>query len=204
MAAPPITWWDIPRTPESSIGHLWTNNHVSGRYPPADPERRLVPGTTSRLKPRRLRMRRSRSPRHWLRYTPIVVALAAIVWQAGVVVADGPPRPNPLAPSSDPRFAPVPGADITKNGPAASVHGDPLNGRRLFALNCVTCHNDRGVGGLPNPGSDDGTVPPLNPMPEFLDASEGNPAAFARDLDLFVQHGSRPSGDNPQVSMIGW
>jgi plastocyanin/mono/diheme cytochrome c family protein len=149
-------------------------------------------------------MMRPRSPRHWLRYTPIVLALAAGLWQASLVVADGPPRPNPLAPSTDTRFAPVPGADITANGPAASMHGDPLNGRRLFALNCVTCHNDRGVGGLPNPGSDDGTVPSLNPMPEFVDDSQGNPTALARDIDLFVQHGSRPAGTNPQVSMIGW
>ncbi len=149
-------------------------------------------------------MLRPRSPRHWLRYTPIVLALAAVVGQASIIVADGPPRPNPLAPSSDTRFAPVPGADITTNGPAASIHGDPLKGRQLFALNCVTCHNDRGVGGVPNPGSEDGTVPSLNPMPEFLDASQGNPAALARDIDLFVQHGSRPEGTNPQVSMIGW
>src|SRR5712691_3650941 len=109
-------------------------------------------------------MTTSRSPRHWLRYAPIGVALAAILLQSSLVVADGPPRPNPLAPSSDARFAPVPGADIAANGPAASIHGDPLNGRRLFALNCVTCHNDRGVGGLPDPGSDDGTVPPFNPI----------------------------------------
>ncbi len=144
------------------------------------------------------------SPRNWLRYTPIVLALAAIIWQASLAVADGPPTPNSLAPSSDTRFAPVAGADITANGPAAAIHGDPLNGRRLFALNCVTCHNDRGVGGLPNPGSDDGTVPPLNPIdPGFLGAQD-DPAAFARAADLFIQHGSRPAGKSPQISMVGW
>jgi uncharacterized repeat protein (TIGR01451 family) len=150
-------------------------------------------------------MRRPRSPRRWLGYASTVVALAAILWQSSLVVADGPPRPNPLDPSPDQRFAPVPGADITKNGPAASVHGDPLNGRRLFALNCTTCHNDRGVGSLDNPGSDDGTVPPLNPIdPGFFQDSQGDPADFAQNIDLFIQHGSRPSGENPRVTMIGW
>jgi uncharacterized repeat protein (TIGR01451 family) len=140
-----------------------------------------------------------------LRYTPIALVLAAVLGQASLVAADGPPRPNPLAPSSDARFAPVPGADLTANGPAASMHGDPMKGRQLFALNCVTCHNDRGLGGLPNPGSDDGTVPSLNTIDAgFLDDAQGDPAVLARDIDLFVQHGSRPEGKDPQVSMIGW
>jgi uncharacterized repeat protein (TIGR01451 family) len=147
---------------------------------------------------------RIRSPRHWRRYAPTVLALAAVVWQASLVVADGPPRPNPLDPNPDARFAPVAGANITANGAAASLHGDPMSGRRLFALNCVTCHNDRGLGGLANPGSDDGTVPALNPIdPGFLDA-QSDPGAFARNVDLFVQHGSRPAGPSPQVTMIGW
>jgi plastocyanin/mono/diheme cytochrome c family protein len=134
-----------------------------------------------------------------------VLVPSIVLWQASVAVADGPPRPNALAPSSDQRFAPVPGADIAANGVAASMHGDPLRGRTLFGQNCTTCHNDRGLGGLQNAGSDDGTVPPLNPIDSgFLDDSQGKPAVLARDIDLFVQHGSRPSGANPQVSMIGW
>jgi len=29
-------------------------------------------------------------------------------------------------------------------------------------------------------------------------------AAFAREIDLFIQHGSRPSGPNPMLSMVPW
>ena len=78
-------------------------------------------------------------------------------------------------------------------------------GRILFARNCVTCHGDRGVGAVENPGSDDGTVPPLNPIdPVFIDSANGDPGTFTRAIDLFVQHGSRPSGEKPQLSMVGW
>lgn len=135
----------------------------------------------------------------------IIVSLVA--WTASVVFA-AVPQPNPLAPltpGANPYFAPVPGADLTQNGPAASIHGDPGKGRVLFAKNCVTCHNDRGIGNIPNPGSSDGTVPPLNPLdPGFLDQSKGDPAVFAQAIDVFIQHGSRPAGDNPQLSMVGW
>jgi len=122
------------------------------------------------------------------------------------VMADGAPVPNPLTnPPRNPVYAPVAGADLTTNGPAATMHGDPSAGRALFALNCTTCHNQRGVGGISNAGSADGTVPSLNPIdPGFLDASNGDPAAFARAVDLFVQHGSRPAGSDPTVNMIGW
>jgi uncharacterized repeat protein (TIGR01451 family) len=148
-----------------------------------------------------------RSPRRWLRYMPIAVALAAVLVQSGLVVADGPPQPvpNPLGPSSDPRFSPVPNVNIMQPGPAASIHGDPLLGSHVFAQNCAICHNTLGIGNLPNPGSDDGTVPPVNPIdPGFLQDSQGNAAVFARDIDVFIQHGSRPAGPSPQLSMIPW
>ncbi len=150
-------------------------------------------------------MRRYQPVRRWLPFTTAVVALAAVVGQIGSVAADGPPTPNPLAsPPTNPVFEPVPGVDLNANGPAASIHGDPMTGRIIFARNCTTCHGDRGVGGLENPGSEDGTVPSLNPAPEFVEAANGDPDAFIRAIDLFVQHGSRPEGDNPRLSMVGW
>ena len=106
----------------------------------------------------------SRLKRPWV--LALGLALVLVVSQVALVLAEM-PMPNPLAPVSaggNPIFAPVPGADSTANGAAASIHGDPARGRDLFARNCVTCHNDRGLGGIANPGSDDGTVPPLNPM----------------------------------------
>ncbi len=124
-----------------------------------------------------------------------VVAVLALLftWQLAFAQA---PTPNPLPNAS---------GDVTQVGQAASIHGSPLAGRTIFDKNCTTCHGDRGVGGVDNPGSDDGTVPALNPIdPGFLEHSKGDPATFAADLDLFLQHGSRPSGDNPKQSMTAW
>lgn len=151
-------------------------------------------------------MSKRRVHSRWLIIPSIAFALALVVFQFSIAIAQA-PQPNPLAPvpPGNPIFAPVPGVNIFANGPAASIHGDPAKGRVLFAENCVTCHNDRGIGGIPNPGSDDGTVPSLNPIdPGFLADSNGDPTIFARDIDLFVQHGSRPAGPDPQLSMIGW
>ncbi len=125
-----------------------------------------------------------------------VVAMLALffTWQLAFAQA---PAPNPL-PN-------VTGIDLTQVGQAASIHGSPLAGRAVFDKNCSTCHGDHGVGGVDNPGSDDGTVPAVNPIdPGFLEDSQGDPAVFAADLDLFLQHGSRPNGDNPKQSMPAW
>lgn len=146
------------------------------------------------------------SIRKRLTLVPLVLALALAASQVFVALADA-PQPNPLAPvpPGNPTFAPVPGVDISAPGPAAMIHGNPAAGLTLFAQNCVTCHNVRGIGNLPNEGSDDGTVPALNPIdPEFLEDANGDPGVFAADLDRFVQHGSRPAGPNPALSMIGW
>src|SRR5262249_58205396 len=97
------------------------------------------------------------------------------------------------------------GGARARHGPAAVLHGDPARGRALFARVCVVCHGDRGTGGVPNPGPDDGTVPPLNPSdPAFLREAPGDPAAVARAVDRVVQHGSRPSGPGPRLSMVPW
>lgn len=118
------------------------------------------------------------------------------------------PEPNPLAPlqpGGNPEFAPVAGADLSSNGPAASGHGSAQAGQVVFTQNCLACHGVDGKGGFPNAGSDDGTVPPLNPIdPGFAQAAKRDPAAFAREIDLFIQHGSRPSGPNPMLSMVPW
>jgi uncharacterized repeat protein (TIGR01451 family) len=126
--------------------------------------------------------------------TLILALVIAVTWQIALAQA---PAPNPLPTN--------PGADLTANGAAATMHGDPYSGRQLFAANCASCHGDRGTMGEDNPGSDDGTVPTLNPIdPGFLEDSQGDPAIFARDVDLFIQHGSRPSGDDPQMLMPAW
>ncbi len=122
--------------------------------------------------------------------------------------AGGPPQPNPLPAvpeGGNKDYAPVPGVDLTKNGAAASIHGSAAAGQVVYVQNCQSCHGAEGKVGISNPGSDDGTVPVLNPLdPSFAASAKDDPATFARELDLFVQHGSRPAGPNPTFSMIPW
>ena len=88
-------------------------------------------------------------------------------------------------------------------GEAVNLTGDAAKGAQVFTDNCVVCHGDQGKGGVQNPGSKDGAVPPLNP----IDASMVNAdyKTFATNIDLFLEHGSTPepanSGDVPALSM---
>jgi len=133
-----------------------------------------------------------------------VLALAIGTGLVSSVLAEV-PTPNPLAPSPNPMFGPIPGVDITGAGPASTIHGNPAVGATKFATVCASCHGDRGAAGVANPGSDDGTVPTLNPIdPGFVEDSNGDAATFARELDAFVQHGSRPGGKSPLISMPGF
>ena len=140
--------------------------------------------------------------------TAMVVSLGLV--QASLVLAAAPPAPtaptpNPLAPGPNPINSPVPGVDITVAGPASTIHGDAVAGGPKFAAMCASCHGDSGALGITNPGSTDGTIPVLNPLdPGFSADSQGDAAIFARELDVFVQHGSRPAGDNPLITMPGF
>jgi mono/diheme cytochrome c family protein len=87
-------------------------------------------------------------------------------------------------------------------GPALNLVGDPKAGALIFAANCQPCHNEAGHGGVVNPGSADGTVPALNPIDETL--TNKDLKVFAYNLDLFLQHGSTPAGDNPTRRMPAW
>jgi mono/diheme cytochrome c family protein len=69
----------------------------------------------------------------------------------------------------------------------------------LFDKQCVGCHGRNGTGKIPNPGSDDGTVPALNPIDRELFSK--NPQAFADEIDRYIQHGSVPSGKSPALHM---
>jgi mono/diheme cytochrome c family protein len=87
-------------------------------------------------------------------------------------------------------------------GPAIDLTGDATSGQQIFATNCQTCHNAEGKGGVPNPGSSDGTVPALNPIDPTL--KDPDLKTFATNLDLFIEHGSTPEGNNPTFSMPPW
>jgi mono/diheme cytochrome c family protein len=87
-------------------------------------------------------------------------------------------------------------------GEAASLAGNVANGEVLFTNNCAYCHGPQGTDKVPNPGSDDGTVPPLNPIdPELANADA---AVFAANIDRYIQHGSIPEGPEPKLFMPDW
>jgi mono/diheme cytochrome c family protein len=84
-------------------------------------------------------------------------------------------------------------------GEAINLTGNATAGATVFTENCVACHGDQGKGGIPNPGTDDGTVPELNPIDPTLVSSDAK--TFATNLDLFIEHGSKPEGDSPTLEM---
>ncbi len=87
-------------------------------------------------------------------------------------------------------------------GPAAGTIGNAGHGAIIFAQTCEACHGAQGTDKVPNPGSADGTVPPLNPIDrEFFDA---DPQAFAEKIDIIIRHGSVPEGPHPSLSMPAW
>ncbi len=87
-------------------------------------------------------------------------------------------------------------------GPAVGLTGDANSGQTLFAANCQICHGTEGKGGNPNPGSSDGTIPPLNPIDSTLISAD--PKTFAGNIDLFIEHGSTPEGPGPTFTMPAW
>jgi mono/diheme cytochrome c family protein len=102
----------------------------------------------------------------------------------------GGPTPEPARPSieGDP-------------GEAAAMTGDAAAGRVLFGSVCAACHGPEGADevGLPNPGSEDGIVPPLNPIDPSMISQD--PMTFATNIDLFLEHGSVPAGPSPRLMM---
>jgi mono/diheme cytochrome c family protein len=100
----------------------------------------------------------------------------------------GAPTPEPARPSE-------PGGP----GPAASMIGDIARGRSGFGTYCAACHGPEGVQGVPNPGSDDGSVPTLNPIDPTI--ANRDPRIFAVNVDLFIEHGSLPEGPGPMIIM---
>lgn len=87
-------------------------------------------------------------------------------------------------------------------GMAAAMAGDAKAGAEVYAQNCMSCHGDKGKGGIANPGSTDGTVPPLNPIDETMVSKDKK--VFAGNIDLFIQHGSTPEGPKPGIKMPAW
>ncbi|MCL5281219.1 MAG: cytochrome b N-terminal domain-containing protein [Planctomycetes bacterium] len=87
-------------------------------------------------------------------------------------------------------------------GAAATLIGGVKLGRRLFADYCNSCHGPEGTDRVPDPGSEKGIVPGLNPIDPNL--SSDDPSVFAAQIDRFIQHGSIPKGSHPAIYMPGY
>ncbi|MFB3885696.1 MAG: cytochrome b N-terminal domain-containing protein [Thermodesulfobacteriota bacterium] len=114
-------------------------------------------------------------------------------------VAAGPALSPPLAPATIPHRVKV----IGPQGPpglASYMVGNVELGEYLFRQNCETCHGPEGKDKVPNPGSSDGTVPPLNPIDSAL--SDRDAEIFVDRIDRYIQHGSIPDGTNPVLHML--
>lgn len=116
-------------------------------------------------------------------------------------------EPEPAAPDEDLSAAEAPSGEPARPsnpgdpGPAAAMEGDSSQGIPEFGHFCAACHGPQGREevGAPNPGSDDGLVPPLNPIdPTLVDS---DPKVFSANLDLFIEHGSIPPGSDPLIMM---
>ncbi|MGB8490175.1 MAG: cytochrome b N-terminal domain-containing protein, partial [Bacteroidales bacterium] len=84
-------------------------------------------------------------------------------------------------------------------GLAASIIGNPEHGYILFRQQCEGCHGVDGKGGVPNPGSDAGAVPVLNPVSRNFFSNDV--MAFVQNIDTVIQHGMVPPGPHPALRM---
>ncbi len=90
----------------------------------------------------------------------------------------------------------------TGPGEAINLTGDAVAGAQVFTAQCEKCHGPNGTQGVANPGSTDGTVPPLNPIDPAI--ANADHKVFATNLDTFLQHGSTPEGTSPKLLMPGF
>jgi mono/diheme cytochrome c family protein len=157
------------------------------------------------------RIRKPKRPLFMLRH--VLLVGAALLIAALLVTSCGqkeqrteksPPSPQPAAqvPSFAERSNIPASGEQGPPGEAASIAGLAARGDTLFAQNCAYCHGPKGTDKVPNPGSDDGTVPALAPIdPEMADKDA---AVFASNIDRYIQHGSIPEGAQPKLLMPNW
>jgi mono/diheme cytochrome c family protein len=141
-----------------------------------------------------------------------VVVAAACGSNAVPAPTQAPPVPPTLEPTQAPTVAPTIAATDTASAPsvaqpsnlggpgkAIDLKGDATAGKKVFETNCLSCHGQDAKGGVPNPGSDDGTVPPLNPIDDTMKTSDYK--TFSTNIDLWIEHGSTPAGTKPTFLM---
>jgi mono/diheme cytochrome c family protein len=120
-------------------------------------------------------------------------------------MAKATPMPEEPEEAPPPANAPAPEPARPSNpgdpGAAIGLTGNADAGKMDFGLYCSVCHGPQGREevGLPNPGSGDGVVPELNPIDSTMVNQDAK--VFATNIDLFIEHGSTPSGDHPWLIM---
>jgi mono/diheme cytochrome c family protein len=87
-------------------------------------------------------------------------------------------------------------------GDAINLTGNITAGQKVYVDHCQVCHGVEGRDDVLNPGSDDGTVPSINPIDDTLVSPDYK--TYAYNLDLFIQDGSTPPGLNPVFLMPAW
>ena len=113
--------------------------------------------------------------------------------------------PLPPVPTDTPEPANAPTAEPARpsneGGPGNAVNltGNADRGQVAFGQYCAQCHGPEGIAGRPNPDSDDGAVPGINPIDPTIVSAD--PKTFATNIDLFIEHGSVPAGSKPQIMM---
>jgi mono/diheme cytochrome c family protein len=114
-------------------------------------------------------------------------------------------KSNQPAPAANAQTAPaVEAQEETPPGPgdvgvAVTLASDLTRGAAVYKNSCVACHGAKGEGNVANPGSKDGTVPPLNPIDESIASPDIK--AFTKNIDIYIEHGSTPEGLKPSLSM---
>ena len=136
---------------------------------------------------------------------PLAIAVFAVIVAAVVglsLAGASATQEVATAPSGPPPPTPAASIEPTPPGPGPSVAshtiGGASHGETLFAAYCQQCHGARGVGGVKNPGSSDGTVPELHPIDPSLKSKD--PQKFVDLIDELIQNGSVPDG-TPRLSM---
>ena len=151
----------------------------------------------------------------------VVLSVALLILAGCASPTSAPAAPTSVPAAAAPTVAPKPPAgatteastppqpncgkpDCAKPGPAITqnLKGDATAGQKVFVDNCEKCHGKQGATGIDNPGSTDGTVPNLNPIDSAFTTKD--PAAFAAQIDAFVEHGSTPDGPSPKNVMDSW
>jgi mono/diheme cytochrome c family protein len=87
-------------------------------------------------------------------------------------------------------------------GEAVNLTGEATAGKEIYLTYCQVCHGPEGKGGVANPGTDDETVPELNPIDSTLLSPDSRTSIT--NLDLFMEHGSTPAGKDPTLVMPAW